>query len=99
MTLSTDRDTSVRDWATFGLGSMIARDTQQVRDALMARIGDADPDTRGEALVGLAARGDLRATEPLLKESEEYEATLLDEALELLMTHTDDHRLRDARAP
>ena len=96
VTLSTDSDTSVRDWATFGLGSMIARDTLQVRDALMARSADADPDTRGEALVGLAARGDQRAIEPLLRELEEYEGTLLDEALELLMTHTDDHRLRDA---
>ncbi len=56
--LSRDPDTDVRGWATFGLGSMIDRDTAQVRAALIARLDDPDADTRGEALVGLAARGD-----------------------------------------
>jgi HEAT repeat protein len=95
--LSSDVAAPVRDWATFGLGSLIDRDTAQVRDALMARLGDADPDTRGEALVGLAARGDHRAIEPLLAELDEYEGTLLNEALELLITRTGDQRLLDAR--
>jgi len=58
----------VRDWATFGLGSQIDRDDTQVRDALMARLEDPDEDTRVEALRGLAARGDERATPPLLVE-------------------------------
>ena len=97
VTLSTDVAARVRDWATFGLGSLIERDTPQVREALMARLEDTDPDTRGEALVGLAARGDRRAIEPLLAELEEYVGRLIDEALEVLIAKTGDRRLLAAR--
>ncbi len=38
--LSSDPDEDVRDWATFGLGSELNRDTGQVRDALVARLED-----------------------------------------------------------
>lgn len=58
----------VRDWVAFALGVQRDVDTPQVRDALLARIADADDeaDTPGEAAVGLARRGDLRVFEPLL---------------------------------
>lgn len=63
--LSRDADDAVRDWATFGLGTQIERDTPEIREALFDRLDDADPDTRGEALVGLARRGDPRGVAPL----------------------------------
>jgi len=58
--LSIDEASDVRDWATFGIGSLLEVDDDDVRQALMARIDDSDGDTAGEALVGLAARRDNR---------------------------------------
>jgi HEAT repeat protein len=68
--LSTDPDADVRDWATFGLGSMIDADTPAIRAALFARLADDDSDTRGEAMVGLARRHDQRMVEQLLNDLE-----------------------------
>jgi HEAT repeat protein len=93
--LSADEDSDVRDWATFGLGAQIERDTPAVREALAARLGDADEDTHEEALIGLGLRGDPRAIEPLLKWREDYEGYRLDEALWQLAAKTGDPRLRD----
>ena len=66
--LSKDADDRVRDWATFGLGSLINADSPQIREALFARLLDSDEGTRGEALVGLARRKDQRIVELLLME-------------------------------
>lgn len=66
--LSEDSDTNVRDWATFGLGSQIDMDSENIRTALLRRISDPDDETRGEAFVGLARRKDLRVVAPLLDE-------------------------------
>ena len=63
--LSADADRDVRNWATFGLGVMSDVDGDAVREALRARLADPDDEVRGEALVGLARRGD-RATLPAL---------------------------------
>ncbi|GHG92767.1 HEAT repeat domain-containing protein [Comamonas sp. JC664] len=64
--LSADTDRDVRDWATFGLGTMMEEiDTPELRDALAARLADEDPEIVGEALVGLAYRKDPRAIEPV----------------------------------
>jgi HEAT repeat protein len=66
--LSRDEDENVRDWATFGLGSMIDTDTPEIREALLARVADSNDDARGEALVGLARRKDTRVLDPLIDE-------------------------------
>jgi HEAT repeat protein len=65
--LSRDVDRETRDWATFGLGTFIDADTQEIRDALWERIDDSCEETRNEALMGLARRKDSRALDPLLK--------------------------------
>ncbi|MGW2399607.1 HEAT repeat domain-containing protein [Kitasatospora sp. NPDC001664] len=64
--LSGDRSDFVRDWATFGLALESAGDNEQIRHALLERVGDPDPDTAGEALLGLARRGDRRILTALI---------------------------------
>lgn len=66
MRLAVDAEPEVRDWATFGLGTQQTIDTPQVREVLWRNLGDDDEDVRGEALVGLAARRDLRVIDHLL---------------------------------
>jgi HEAT repeat protein len=66
MHLAVDADPEVRDWATFGLGTQQTVDTPQVREVLWRNLNDDDEDVRGEALVGLAARRDLRVIDHLL---------------------------------
>jgi hypothetical protein len=58
MTLTTDADTDVRDWATFGLGTCVHTDGVSIRECLRARLNDHDDDTRAEAIAGLARRHD-----------------------------------------
>jgi HEAT repeat protein len=88
--LSADPDASVRDWATFSLGVQIDRDTPEVREALAARLGDADGNTRDEAIRGLAIRDDPRAIEPALAAEPSPQ---IGEAIELLAASTKDPRL------
>ena len=64
--LSSDPDPAIRDWATFALGTLAEQDSAALRDALAARLDDADPEARIEAVHGLALRGDERAVEPAL---------------------------------
>lgn len=64
--LSRDRDPWIRDWSTFGLGSMIEVDTPEIRAALAARLHDDGGATGGEALLGLARRKD-SAVLPILQ--------------------------------
>jgi hypothetical protein len=84
MRLTRDDVDEVRDWATFGLGSILPIDTTEVRDALFARVTDSNEDVRDEAVVGLAQRRDPRAAQivsdflsedtvgPLIFEAAEY---------------------------
>ena len=65
--LTRDPDADVRDWATFALGTQVEADTPELREALVARLADEDGDTRHEAIVGLARRGDRRML-PVLRE-------------------------------
>ena len=56
--LTEDWSDEVRAWATYGLAELVAADTPEIRRALTALLLDHDLDVRGEALVGLALRGD-----------------------------------------
>ncbi len=73
MRLSTDDDRDVRNWATFCLGSQVDVDTPELRDALRRNLSDKDHEIRGEAIVGLAERGDDRISEILIQEWESSE--------------------------
>jgi hypothetical protein len=65
--LAMDRDDDVRDWATFSLGTISDADDDAIRARLWTNAHDPNRDVRGEALVGLARRGDPRVI-ALLKE-------------------------------
>ena len=65
--LMADPDDDVRDWATFGVGSLQSSDMPEVRAALWKNLGDVNDYVRGEALVGLAERQAPRVVEFLLK--------------------------------
>jgi hypothetical protein len=63
ISLTTDRDPEVRNWATFGLGTLLAAaDTPGIRAALRDRLSDSDAETREEAVCGLARRRDRTVT-------------------------------------
>ncbi|WP_246149370.1 ankyrin repeat domain-containing protein [Nonomuraea turkmeniaca] len=71
--MSEDEDAEMRDWATAGLAGLRA-DTPRIREALAARLADADLRTVAEATRGLAVRGDDRAArgaERVLAESDD----------------------------
>jgi hypothetical protein len=83
--LTNDKTTSIRDWATFGIGTQSERDTEHIRTALWKRVDDQDKTTRFEAIMGLVKRKD-----PKIKAIIEREllndkcGTLLFEAVEEL---------------
>lgn len=61
LALMRDGDTSVRDRATFAVGSLSDHDTPRIRAALFERLRDGDPSVANEAALGLARRRDARA--------------------------------------
>jgi HEAT repeat protein len=65
--LSGDADPEVRDWATFGLGTLLTEESPEVTAALLARASDAYHEARAEALFGLAVRRDPRAVPHLIR--------------------------------
>lgn len=59
--LMRDADTSVRDRATFAIGSLCDHDTPRIRAALFERLRDDERSVAHEAALGLARRRDARA--------------------------------------
>jgi hypothetical protein len=62
--VSLDEDVRVVGWATTGLAGSQDLKNPRIRDALLARVDDADPETRGEVLIGLARRNSRVAGAP-----------------------------------
>src|SRR5262249_16232920 len=58
MGLADDDSSEIRDWAVFGLASILDVDTPAVRETLRSHLFDSDLTTRLEALIGLAERRD-----------------------------------------
>ncbi|MFD1604030.1 hypothetical protein ACFSJW_09015 [Flavobacterium artemisiae] len=82
--LSKDQDYEIRDWATFGLGTQIETDNEDIRNALWKRINDKYETPRFEAIFGLAKRKDKRIKEILVTELENIDefGSLILEAIE-----------------
>lgn len=93
--LTKDSEREVRDWATFGLGSQIEADSPAIRDALVAALEDPAPDVRGEAMVGLARRGDVRVAQKISFEVERVQS----EGLEVshLLNDAAEHAINAAK--
>lgn len=58
--LCSDPDSSVRDWAVFGLGVQGDADSPEIRVIFLESLGDEDEDVREEAAAALAKRQDVR---------------------------------------
>lgn len=82
--LSRDKDSDIRNWATFGIGTQIETDNKIIREALWERVSDKDKITRFEAIVGLAKRKEENIKEILKKELLEIDefGNLILEAIE-----------------
>jgi len=87
LNLMRDDDSDVRDWATFGLGSMSDSDTPTIRNALFDALNDSDADVRQEAQIGLAKRQDTRVLPHLFALLQEPEVDDLTIEAACLMLH------------
>ncbi len=66
--LMNDKIASIRDWATFSIGTQIYRNNKKIRNALWERVDDNHQDTKLEAIVGLAKRKDNRVKKIIKRE-------------------------------
>ena len=83
--LSNDKVNSIRNWATFGIGSQTERNTKTIREALWKRVNDKDQDTKLEAIAGLATRKENQVKEVIKQEliSGEFGNLLYESIIEL----------------
>lgn len=82
LTLMRDADTSVRDRATFAVGSLSDHDTPRIRAALFERLRDEERSVANEAALGLARRRDARAIPYLAIAVESLQGEELEEAVD-----------------
>lgn len=84
--LMRDEDADIRDWATFGLGTLSDLDSSEIREQLAAALNDPFDDVRLEALAGLAKRRDARCVELLIAnlEQPEVDEAILEDACMML---------------
>ena len=66
--LSKDKFSNIRNWAVFGLGSQLERNTDEIKQALFDRVNDKHIETKSEAILGLAIRKDFRVKELIRQE-------------------------------
>jgi HEAT repeat protein len=86
LALMQDADERVRDWATFGLAEIGDADSDEIRNALCARLTDPNDDVREGALVGLGKRKDRRVVPILIAELNQPESSdRIKEAAEFFM--------------
>lgn len=82
LTLMRDSDTSVRDRATFAIGTLSDDDSPRIRAALFERLQDADRAVANEAALGLARRRDARAIAYIAQAMEVADAEEIGEAID-----------------
>jgi len=83
--LSEDRYSSIRNWATFGIGTLSEENNDQIIKALWNRTKDKHQETKLEAIVGLANRNEVAVKELIIDELKNGEyGTLLFEAIQTL---------------
>lgn len=83
--LSEDRYSSIRNWSTFGIGTLYEKKNDRIINALWKRTKDKHQETKLEAIVGLANRNEIKVKELIIKEIKNGEyGTLLFEAIETL---------------
>jgi len=82
LALMRDGDTSVRDRATFAVGSLSDHDSPRIRAALAERLRDDDRCVANEAALGLARRRDARAIPYLAIAVDTADGTELEEAID-----------------
>lgn len=83
--LSEDSFSSIRNWATFGIGTLSKQNNDRIIKALWNRTKDKHQETKLEAIVGLANRNQVAVKEQIIEElkNDEY-GTLLFDAIETL---------------
>ena len=84
--LSNDKDSDTRNWATFGIGTQLDSDSEEIRIALWNRVSDKDQITRLEAISGLTKRKDKKIKDFLKTELENIDenGSLILETIEVL---------------
>lgn len=84
--LSNDGDSDIRNWATFGIGTQLDNDSEEIRIALWNRVSDKDQITRLEAISGLTKRKDKKIKDVLKTELEKVDenGSLILESIEVL---------------
>ena len=82
LALMRDDDTSVRDRATFAIGSLSDHDSPRIRSALFERLQDDDRSVANEAALGLARRRDARAIAYIARAVEVADAEEIGEAVD-----------------
>jgi len=97
LSLMRDNDTSVRDRATFAVGSLSDHDTPRIRAALFERLRDEERSVANEAALGLARRRDARAIPYLATAVESLQGEELDEAVDEITSPDMLHELVKAR--
>ena len=83
--LSEDKFSSIRNWATFGIGTLSEQTNEHIIKALWKRMQDKHQETKLEAIVGLANRNQVGVKKQIIQELKNGEyGTLLFEAIETL---------------